>query len=112
MAHHSNKGATMSEYDLRQYNLMLDIVNRKITSMDGLSNTLNNLQSLVSVLEQIDENWLSRFKSQWWILEEIYAYYDSQGLHNLDVDILDRINKSRQQLCQLIASKIQGLQHN
>jgi hypothetical protein len=97
----------MTEYDIRQYRLMLNTIKEQIHSMSNLKNVLNNLQSLASVLGERDEEWLSLYSAQWWMMEEFYAYYSSEDTKGLDEDALAKIERSRLKLYELIKNKVQ-----
>ncbi len=96
----------MTEYDRRQYRLMLENITEPIMNMRALLNALNRLQALVSVLEQKEQSWLSSFMEQWWLLEELYASLDAQGIRELDARASARIEGARQELVKLIESKL------
>jgi hypothetical protein len=95
----------MSEYDLRQYQLMLETTNKPISSMNGLRKTIDDLQALLSVLKEKDSEWLSIFMSQWWALEEHYAYNRSENIENFTEIELTQLEIVRQKMIELINQK-------
>ena len=97
----------MSEYDIRQYRLMLEITKKPISSMSGLIKAINDLQALLSTLEEKDNEWLSAFMHEWWILEENYAYNRSENIENLTEMVSTQINISLQKLAEMVDQKIQ-----
>lgn len=68
----------MSNYDNRQFSLMLEQLNQFESKRIDLKHLINGLESLLCMLEGADANWKSAFQSIWGVLEEVYA------------DILDR----------------------
>ena len=99
----------MSEYDLRQYRLMLECVRSPIADIHSLLKVIDRLQALISVLEEKDREWLSKFTTQWWILEEIYAIYTSGDVESIDESSINDINKACHEIAALIEMKIQEL---
>lgn len=99
----------MSEYDLRQYRLMLECVRLPISDMNLLLKMVDRLQALISVLEEKDREWLSKFTTQWWILEEIYAIYASGDSISMDENSINNIDKACHEIAELIEIKIREL---
>jgi hypothetical protein len=72
----------MSDYDNRQYALMLEQLNQFESKRIDLQHLISGLESLLCLLEETDAVWKSTFQSRWGVLEEVYA------------DMLDRKYKS------------------
>ena len=96
----------MSEYDQRQYQLMLTNVDTRIDNMRALLKTINNLNGLICVLEEKDIDWTTQFMNEWWILEELYAVKDYEGNDSLNNNDLKIINNSLQKIKILINQKV------
>lgn len=63
----------MSDYDNRQYALMLEQLNQFESKRIDLKHLISGLESLLCLLEKADAAWKSTFQSRWGILEEVYA---------------------------------------
>lgn len=75
-----------NDYDKRQLELML----KKITLYRRddliLLNLINDLGSLVDVLETVDDSWKEEFRNWVWDLEEIYAVALDRKQQSLDAE--------------------------
>jgi hypothetical protein len=88
----------MSDYDNRQYGLMLEQLNQFESKRIDLKHLITGLESLLGVLEKVDPKWKSAFQSKWGVLEEVYA------------DMLDRGHKELPGLHQdLVAKAVRDL---
>jgi len=63
----------MSEYNQRQYRLMLDEINRYEREKVNLDRLVNALEGLLNVLERVPESWRIAFLSEWGKLEDARA---------------------------------------
>lgn len=99
--------AAMSEYDFRQYRLMLDNAMVPISSMNGLRKTIDNLNALLCSIEHKDSEWSSLFMHQWWILEDLYAINRYENSNILTEAKIEEINKVLKIITELINQKIQ-----
>jgi hypothetical protein len=61
------------DYDLRQIDLMASQISRFETGDVSQSQLINDLDSLLSCLKTVDQNWKNSFKSEWWTLEQVHA---------------------------------------
>ena len=73
----------MSDYDNRQYGLMLEQIKQFESKRIDLKHLINGLESLLCALEEVDSNWKSAFQSKWGVLEEIYADMLDSGYKKL-----------------------------
>ena len=96
-----------SEYDLRQYRLMLERIERPILKMQHFLTVIKDLEALISVLKKKDQEWLSKFSRQWWILEDLYAIHGSSDLDNIGEESLREIEMARCEIARLVEMKIQ-----
>jgi len=85
---------------------MLECIRLPISDTNLLLKVVDRLQALLSVLEEKDREWLSKFTTQWWILEEIYASRDSISM---DENSINNINKACHEITELIEIKIREL---
>ena len=61
------------DYDLRQIALMESRILQFGAGNLSRSRLIDDLDSLLSCLRIIDQNWKDLFKSEWWTLEQIHA---------------------------------------
>ena len=73
----------MSDYDNRQYGLMLEQINQFEAKRIDLKHLINGLESLLCALEQADKKWKDAFHSEWGVLEEVYADALDKGYKRL-----------------------------
>lgn len=85
----------MSEYDNRQFGLMLEQIKNFESKRIDLPHLINGLESLLCALEDTAETWKSEFRRNWAVLEEIYAIFldrkkeiDANGWNQINVAIL------------------------
>ncbi|MBX9681576.1 MAG: hypothetical protein K2X38_22705 [Gemmataceae bacterium] len=69
----------MSDYDQRQYRLMLQQLERFEQGKATLSDLIASLDALLSVLESTEENWKEAFRYEWGTLETEYAISLDRG---------------------------------
>jgi hypothetical protein len=82
---------TMTPYDRRQYELMLDRLKGFAFGAVGLPKLIEDLRSLADALEKPAPAWKEDFLSEWWTLEQVYAVA-------LDRGELDRLPAESQDL--------------
>ena len=63
----------MSDYDNRQYSLMIEQIKQFESKRIDLKHLISGLESLLCALEQPDKKWKDTFQSEWGVLEEVYA---------------------------------------
>ena|SRR6266850_8458954 len=73
----------MSDYNARQYGLMLEQIKQFESKQIDLKHLINGLESLLCALEKPDEKWKSAFQSKWGVLEEVYADALDKGYSEL-----------------------------
>ncbi len=105
----------ISAYDQRQYKLMLAKLLLYKKDKISLKNLIFSLESLLKVLNIMDENWKNEFVRNWGVLEVVYAcfvYPKYEELNEKDkkyvnegkdkIEIKDAVNK----LIKLVEPKI------
>jgi hypothetical protein len=75
----------MHDYDNRQFQLMKSSISQFEEGRLRIDRIINILEGLLDCLQNTDEEWIDRFRNEWWILEQVYAValYRNQ-------DILDK----------------------
>ncbi len=73
-----------TQYDRRQYELMLDRLRAFARGAMSLRKLVEDLRSLADALERPAPVWKEDFLSDWWTLEQVYAAA-------IDRDELDRL---------------------
>lgn len=66
----------ISEYDLRQFNLMVDFINEYengLPNLASLGKLVSDLEALQSALENASESFYQAFRALWGELETTYA---------------------------------------
>jgi hypothetical protein len=74
----------MSEYDQRQYHVMLDRLNAFQSGRIQLDTLIGDLRGLVLALERADSSWKTRFMQEWADLEQARATALSRELKQLN----------------------------
>ncbi len=99
----------MNEFDIRQLNIMLDKMERFTQGKLDLGYLLEDLEALLQILESIDEEWKTEFRSEWINIEEVYAYHLSQQSNRLNQDdfiiIEESLTKMKEMIKNLLLNK-------
>ena len=64
----------MNEFDKRQFDIMILKIKSFKEGYLPLSELINDLEALLSVLSFQDKSWNDTFRSYWWELEEVYSF--------------------------------------
>jgi hypothetical protein len=91
----------MSDYDNRQYRLMLDQIEDFKSNRIDLKHLINGLESLLCVLEKPDADWKTKFRKKWGVLEEVYAVALDQK-SDLTQNDWNLVNAAVEELRQLL----------
>ncbi len=103
-----------SDYDRRQYRLMIEQIDLFNEGKMALSSLVPGLNGLVSALEIPEPSWKAAFINEWGILEIVYAMAldrlnngstDGCGEIHLTADELDLVQKSVKNLQRIILSR-------
>jgi hypothetical protein len=73
----------MSDYNNRQYHLMLEQLHDFETKRIDLKHLINGLESLLECLEKVAPDWRSNFQHHWGVLEDVYADALDRGYKEL-----------------------------
>jgi hypothetical protein len=95
------------EYDIRQYRLMADQLQRFAEGKLDLASLVGSLKALLSVLEATDETWKDDFRSEWGTLETVYALALDRKERGLDSDVQTAIDGPSDQA--LISEAVQNM---
>lgn len=92
----------LSEYNLRQLNLMQEKIKQYREKGIRIDQLINDLEALLNCLEDIDEGWKNSFLNSWSVLEIEYAsaLYNDKG--SFDDRAIAAIDKSLEELGILI----------
>ena len=96
----------MSDYDRRQYKMMLELLNAFDARSVGLEKIIADLEALLRLLEDTDKVWKRAFHKQWVVLEEVYAVALDRGLKQLPPDSQKLVEDATQGLRQLVQERI------
>lgn len=98
----------MSDYDKRQYTLMLEQLTQFESKQIDLKHLINGLESLLCLLEEADADWKATFQSRWGVLEEVYADILDRGYKNLPDSHQKLIEKSVHDLKEMVESALRA----
>jgi hypothetical protein len=95
-----------TEYNERQYRLMLD----QLTSFEigalPLDTLANNLEGLVNALEGGAESWKEAFLDEWATLDDARAYALFKGTKEFDAETTERLRSAVAKLRLYVLEKI------
>lgn len=105
----------VNEYDKRQLEIMLVKIRSFRKNALGLLNLINDLSSLLDVLECVADSWKEECKSWVWDLEEVYAVALDRK-QALNTDDLQGVEDALNQIELLVKNKLsesrEGLSEN
>ncbi|MGC8559146.1 MAG: hypothetical protein ACP5O1_00530 [Phycisphaerae bacterium] len=96
----------MSDYDRRQFKMMLSILDAFDDRAIGLRKAIDDLEALYRSLEDTPKAWKSLFYKQWAIMEEVYAGALDKGYKQLPPDYQKLIEDAIQNLRRLVQERI------
>lgn len=84
----------VTEYDIRQLNMMKHFLSEFSLGHITLSKLINNLEALLYCLESVDDGWKTEFHDSWFVLEQVYAVssFNKNVVTSSDQDILMSIS--------------------
>lgn len=95
--------AAASQYDLRQYELMLDRLDSFRRGAISLRKLVEDLRSLVEALERPSPAWKEEFVGEWWTLEQVYAVaIDRNELDHLPTESQELVNMAVASLRKMV----------
>jgi len=96
----------MSEYDQRQYHLMLEKIRSFEQGDIRLDSLVTDLDGLLNVLEESDLSWKEAFQHEWGKLEDEQANALFRNTKQLDKEAIRRLSVATAQLRSLVQQKI------
>ncbi len=81
-----------TEYDQRQYRLMNDQLMLFEENKLDLASLIKSIKALLLVLEEADEPWINKVRSEWGTLETVYAVALQRKEQNIAPDAQTTIN--------------------
>lgn len=95
------------DYNQRQLSLMQRRLEQYQAGAIKLSQLINDLESLNSVLRNPAEEWLSEFEPAWGVLEDVYASMLAEGRLTLNEDVeVPLIEKAVSRLSSLVRAQL------
>ncbi len=91
-----------NEYDMRQYNIMLNIIEEYKENKKSLKQLIDNLDGLLNALENAEQKWKDEFHNEWWNLEQVYAVNNYRGKGFYSEEESKIINESIDNLQEII----------
>jgi hypothetical protein len=98
----------MSEYNERQYRLMLAQLKRFEEGQIRLNVLVDDLEGLLNRLEGLPNSWRQAFLHEWGKLEDERAYALSENLQAFDEDTTRRLLLATSRLKLLVLEKMDG----
>ena len=95
-----------SEYNLRQYRLMLTKLGQYRAGSFGLAQLVNDLEALGDALESPPESWRAEFEPAWGRLEDVHASLLAEGRSQPGELERELIEQSLSRLTSLIESEV------
>jgi len=96
----------MSEYDQRQYKMMLERINAFANGQIDLHKLTDDLDGLLNVLEKVNADWRQNFLHYWGKLEDARAVALERTNVVVDNDAVNRVSLAISQLRQLVLQVI------
>ncbi len=96
----------MSEYDQRQYRLMLDRLNAFEKGLIQVGGLVSDLEGLLNALEGAETSWKQTFLSYWGKLEDARAVALFRGLSHLDQEATKRVDDAAAHFKLLVLEQI------
>ncbi len=90
------------EYDIRQYDLMLNVIKDYKEGKKSLKQLIDDLDGLLNVLENAEQKWKDEFHNEWWNLEQVYAVNDYRGRNPYSNEDMKIINEAINKLEKMI----------
>ena len=92
----------MIDYDKRQLRIMIDKIEQFQKGNLYLSYLIEDLEALLNVLQNIDNEWKINFRTEWWDLEQVYAYALYENQAHLDDEGVKMVNETIDNILGLI----------
>ena len=96
----------MTDYDKRQYALMLECLSQFELKRIDLKHLIIGLESLLCLLEEADAIWKATYQSRWGVLEEVYADMLDRGYRDLPASHQELVNQSVRDLKAMVESAL------
>lgn len=100
----------MSEYDQRQYRLMLHELKQFENGEIHLDTLVDDLESLLAMLQQAEPGWKDEFLESWAYLDDERAIALDEGVISFDEATSERLLAKVVELRRLILVQIGGSQ--
>lgn len=96
----------MSDYNRRQYQLMLDQLKLYEQGKMGLNKLIVDLEALLGCLENIEKSWEMNFRKQWGVLEEEYSFFVVEKQKEMKPETQKMIDRAVTGLKNLVMKKL------
>lgn len=98
--------AWKTEYDHRQYGAMAVALQQYEDGTINLPSLVSGLESLLACLEAADQNWVERFRSEWWTLEQVYAVAIDRGQTDLSAEEVAEVGTAIANLRHILTNRL------
>lgn len=96
----------ISEYDQRQYQLMVKRLRDFENGVITLASLINDIDALLRSLEEPDEAWVDLFWIKWFSMEEVYSVALDRGDSRLRPEEQSVIKEAVRNLKDLLQQKV------
>lgn len=95
----------MTDYDSRQFNLMIEKLNAFEEKAIDFSHLVSSLDGLQSALKDVNTQWRNSFLKQWGVLEDVHAEILDRNLKEIPDGYMPLIKGALDEIRRLIAEK-------
>jgi hypothetical protein len=101
----------LTEYNRRQFERILDSLDRYEEGRSSLSTLVSNIEGLLGALEDFAASARDEFSRRWGVLDEVLAVSLDEGereLNSEELDLVRRAIRELRALCEQTLSQQQG----
>jgi len=96
----------MKDFDVRQLNIMIDMINDYRSDVIELSDLIYNLEAILNCLEDRNLEWENQFRRYWANLEIVYAVSLTNEQSQFDSGDIALIRESLEKLTTIIKQRL------
>jgi hypothetical protein len=96
----------MTEYDERQYRLMVQRLEEFENERIGFNRLIVDLESLLGCLQEVDTSWKSKFQRECGVLDEVYAVMLDRQQKQMTPEDQKLVSRSVQELKRMVSEKL------
>jgi hypothetical protein len=97
----------MSEYNKRQYKVMIETIKEYKNQNLSLRKLIDSLEGLLNCLEEISEDWRTEFLREWGVLEDECSITVTSGQKKLSSESKNSIDNAINNLKEMILRQLE-----